>query len=102
MLRKVSIIAAVAGLLGAMALGAAPALAATHGEEPRPVSFSFDNPVFGKFDQVQLQRGYKIYREVCSACHAMSLVSFRNLGDKGGPFYDKKYPNSNDNPWVKA
>jgi ubiquinol-cytochrome c reductase cytochrome c1 subunit len=32
----------------------------------------------------------------------MSLVSFRNLGDKGGPFYDEKYPNSNDNPYVKA
>jgi ubiquinol-cytochrome c reductase cytochrome c1 subunit len=32
----------------------------------------------------------------------MSLVSFRNLGDKGAPFYDKKYPNSNDNPYVKA
>jgi ubiquinol-cytochrome c reductase cytochrome c1 subunit len=32
----------------------------------------------------------------------MNLVSFRNLGDKGGPFYDKKYPNSNDNPFVKA
>lgn len=45
----------------------------------------------------QLQRGYKIYREVCAACHSMELLSFRNLGEKGGPFYDPEYPNPNDN-----
>ena len=65
------------------------------------MEWSFNGP-FGKFDQAQLQRGDKVYREVCSACHAMSLVSFRNLGDKGGPFYDARYPNPNDNPYVKA
>jgi ubiquinol-cytochrome c reductase cytochrome c1 subunit len=97
MLRKVSIIAAFAGLLAI----AAPALAATHGEEPKDIHWSFEGP-FGKFDQAQLQRGYKVYREVCSQCHAMSLMSFRNLGDKNAPFYDAKYPNSNDNPYVKA
>jgi ubiquinol-cytochrome c reductase cytochrome c1 subunit len=32
----------------------------------------------------------------------MSLVSFRNLGEKGGPFYDHKYPNPNENPYAKA
>ncbi len=31
----------------------------------------------------------------------MNLMSFRNLGQKGGPFYDPKYPNPNDNPIVK-
>ena len=99
MLRKLSVIAAVAGLLTAGVAG--PALAA-HGALPaKKVEWSFDGPL-GKFDKNQLQRGYKVYREVCSACHAMSLVSFRNLGDKGGPFYDEKYPNSNDNPYVKA
>ena len=99
MLRKLSVIAAVAGLLTAGVAG--PALAA-HGALPaKDVHWSFEGPL-GKFDQAQLQRGYKVYREVCSACHSMSLVSFRNLGDKGGPFYDKKYPNSNDNPYVKA
>ncbi|MBN9319539.1 MAG: cytochrome c1 [Caulobacterales bacterium 68-7] len=98
MLRKFSIIAAVAGLLVATA---APALAAGHPEEPKKVDWSFNGP-FGKFDQAQLQRGYKVYREVCSACHAASLLSFRNLGDKNGPFYDAKYPNSNNNPYVKA
>lgn len=84
-----------------LALVAGPALAATTKEEPKTVDWSFSGPL-GKFDQAQLQRGYKVYREVCSACHAMSLVSFRNLGQKGGPFYDPKYPNPNDNPYVKS
>jgi ubiquinol-cytochrome c reductase cytochrome c1 subunit len=99
MLRKLSIIAAVVGLMTAGL--AAPAFASGHKEEPPKINWSFNGP-FGKFDQAQLQRGYKVYREVCSACHSMSLVSFRNLGDKGGPFYNEKYKNSNDNPWVKA
>ncbi|HVZ29875.1 MAG TPA: cytochrome c1 [Asticcacaulis sp.] len=62
--------------------------------------FSFEGP-FGTFDQAQLQRGYKVYREVCSACHSMKLLSFRNLGQKDAPFYDPKYKNPNDNPVVK-
>jgi ubiquinol-cytochrome c reductase cytochrome c1 subunit len=57
--------------------------------------------VFGTFDQNTLQRGYKVYSTVCSTCHGMKLLSFRNLGEQGGPFYDAKYPNPNDNPVVK-
>jgi len=99
MLRKLSVLAAVAGLLTAGLAG--QALASGHPLPAKNLAWSFEGP-FGKFDQAQMQRGYKVYREVCSACHAMSLVSFRNLGDKGAPFYNEKYPNSNDNPWVKA
>jgi len=99
MLRKLSVIAAVAGLLTAGLAG--QALASGHPLPAKNLAWSFEGP-FGKFDQAQMQRGYKVYREVCSACHSMSLVSFRNLGDKGGPFYNEKYKNSNDNPWVKA
>jgi ubiquinol-cytochrome c reductase cytochrome c1 subunit len=84
-----------------LALVAGPALAATTHEEPKDVHWSFEGP-FGKFDKEQLQRGYKVYREVCSACHSMNLMYFRNLGQPGGPFYDPKYPNSNDNPYVKS
>ncbi len=40
---------------------------------------------FGTFDKTQLQRGFKVYREVCSSCHSMGLVSFRNLAQPGGP-----------------
>jgi ubiquinol-cytochrome c reductase cytochrome c1 subunit len=84
-----------------LALVGGSALAATTHEEPKDIHWSFEGPL-GKFDKAQLQRGYKVYHEVCSACHAMSLVSYRNLGQKGGPFYDEKYPNPNDNPYVKA
>jgi len=62
--------------------------------------FTFEGP-FGTFDQAQLQRGYKVYREVCSSCHSMKLLSFRNLAQKDGPFYNEKYKNPNDNPIVK-
>jgi ubiquinol-cytochrome c reductase cytochrome c1 subunit len=65
------------------------------------VSWPNDGP-FGKFNPAQLQRGYKVYREVCAACHSMELMSFRNLGQKHGPFYDPEYPNPNDNPYVKS
>lgn len=95
MLRKVTLLAAALLLVGG------PALASSKVREPEPVAFSFEGP-FGRFDQAQLQRGYKVYREVCAACHSMNLVAFRNLGDPGGPFWDPKYPNANDNPVVKA
>ena len=84
-----------------LALIAGPALAATTEKEPQDVHWSFEGP-FGKFDKAQLQRGYKVYREVCSACHSMEQMYFRNLGQKGGPFYDPKYKNPNDNPVVKS
>jgi len=90
-------------LLGLLALAAAqPALAATTSKPLKDdVRWSFEGP-FGRFDQEQLQRGYKVYHDVCSACHAMHLMSYRNLGQPGGPFYDPKYPNPNDNPYVKT
>jgi ubiquinol-cytochrome c reductase cytochrome c1 subunit len=96
MLRKGLILAAFG-----LAFVAGPALASAGPKAPREASWSFEGP-FGKFDQAQVQRGYKVYREVCSACHSMSLMSFRNLGQKGGPFFDEKYPNPNDNPYVKS
>lgn len=92
--------AAVLAVAGALLSGGA-ALAAGVPAKPENIKWSFEGP-FGKFDQAQLQRGYKVYREVCAGCHSMKLVAFRNLGDKGGPFYDPEYPNSNDNPYVKA
>ena len=41
--------------------------------------------ITGKFDRSALQRGYQVYTEVCSSCHSMNLLSYRNLGEKGGP-----------------
>lgn len=57
--------------------------------------------LFGTLDQNALQRGFKVYKNVCSSCHGLRLLSFRNLGEKGGPFFDVRYPNPNDNPVVK-
>jgi len=96
-LNKVFSLAALVGV----ALLAGPAMAESTALEPMDVHWSFEGP-FGHYDQEQLQRGYEVYKEVCSSCHAMNQVAFRNLGDPGGPFYDPKYPNSNDNPKVKA
>ncbi len=95
MLRKALALAAV------FWLAAAAAEAATTALPPKAVHWSFQGP-FGQFDQEQLQRGYKVYHDVCSACHSMNLMSYRNLGQSGGPFYNPAYPNPIDNPYVKA
>jgi ubiquinol-cytochrome c reductase cytochrome b/c1 subunit len=71
-------------LAGAVAALAAPALAQQEAETPPKLSWTFAGP-FGAFDTGQLQRGYKIYHDVCSSCHSMSMVAFRNLTDAGGP-----------------
>jgi ubiquinol-cytochrome c reductase cytochrome c1 subunit len=97
MLRKSAILAACIGLLFA----APAAMAATTQAPLKDIHWSFEGP-FGKFNQAQLQRGFKVYHEVCSACHSMNLLSYRNLADKGGPFYSDKYPNPNDSPFAKS
>ncbi|MGF0538734.1 cytochrome c1 [Agrobacterium sp. ES01] len=50
--------------------------------KPKNVDWSFAGP-FGHYDKGQLQRGLKVYKEVCSACHSMKLVSFRTLEHLG-------------------
>ena len=51
-------------------------------KEPERLNWSFAGP-FGTWDIGQLQRGLKVYKEVCSACHSMNLVAFRSLTDLG-------------------
>jgi len=46
--------------------------------------------LFGKFDRGALQRGYQVYTEVCSSCHSMKYVSYRNLVEKGGPEFTEE------------
>ena len=74
----------------ALALGllAGNALAAGVVEVPPRNTWSFSGP-FGTFDKAQLQRGFKVYREVCASCHSMSRVSFRNLAQPGGPEFSE-------------
>ncbi|WP_040594092.1 cytochrome c1 [Mesorhizobium metallidurans] len=50
--------------------------------EPKEMDWSFAGP-FGTYDKAQLQRGLKVYKEVCSACHSMNLVAFRTLEGLG-------------------
>ena len=69
----------------ALAIGlfaAAPAYAAGGDIEIPDRKFSFDG-VFGTYDRASAQRGFQVYKEVCSACHSMRLVSYRNLRELG-------------------
>jgi cytochrome c1 len=75
----------VAGALCGAAL--TPQLATAQGHDdavPPRQKWSFSGS-FGKFDRGQLQRGYKVYKEVCETCHGIQLLSFRNLSEPGGP-----------------
>jgi ubiquinol-cytochrome c reductase cytochrome c1 subunit len=51
-------------------------------KEPRHLALASDGP-FGRFDRRQVQRGFQVYTEVCSACHSLKLVAFRNLQELG-------------------
>jgi RNA polymerase sigma factor (sigma-70 family) len=64
---------------GLLVGGAQNARAEDHGgNKPPGQKWSFSGP-FGKFDRGALQRGLRVYKEVCSACHGLSYVAFRNL-----------------------
>ncbi len=72
----------------AVALSGA-AHAAGGGGEVTDVDFSFEGP-FGTFDRFQLQRGFQVYHQVCSGCHGMKFLSFRELGDPNGPAFPEE------------
>ena len=55
---------------------------------PPRQQWSFSGP-FGIYDQAQLQRGFQVYKEVCSTCHSLKLIAFRNLADPGGPDFSE-------------
>lgn len=69
-------------VVGAIAEPAAATAEHEFHEHPLAEKFPHDGPL-GKFDRGQLQRGLKVYAEVCSACHSLNLVSFRNFADLG-------------------
>jgi cytochrome c1 len=76
---------ALAGIVAALVLvpGLAIAEESGHHEIPRqPWSFS---GFTGQFDKAQLQRGFQVYKEVCSNCHSLKRIAFRNLVQPGGP-----------------
>jgi ubiquinol-cytochrome c reductase cytochrome c1 subunit len=89
--RVLSVLAA-AGLVMAGAMGIAAAQEEAGHNVAEPTHFPINKPThedwtfagpFGTYDRGQLQRGLKIYKEVCSACHSMKLVAFRTLEELG-------------------
>ncbi len=81
---------ALLGLTAPAAMAAGGTKPLSEGEGPLP-EWSFES-VFGKYDKDSVQRGFQVYVEVCAACHSMDLLSYRNLGEPGGPFYEADNP----------
>jgi cytochrome c1 len=77
-MRRILVSGAIA--LAALGLGAV-AIAAEH-TELKHQHWHFKGP-FGTYDRASAQRGFQVYKEVCSACHSLNLVAYRNLADLG-------------------
>ncbi len=75
--------------LGLTLLLASPALAAEGEAELPREEWSFAG-IFGTFDRASAQRGFQVYKEVCSNCHSMRLAYYRNLEGIGIPAPDVK------------
>ena len=74
---------ALAALAAGAAAIAAETVAASEAEQHPPHRhWHFDGP-FGTYDRAAAQRGYQIYAEVCSACHSLQLLAYRNLMELG-------------------
>jgi ubiquinol-cytochrome c reductase cytochrome c1 subunit len=74
----VLLISLISGVATYVSSPPAPLASEEFHKSPKPLHLASDGP-FGKFDNQQLQRGFQVYSEVCSACHSLNLVSFRNL-----------------------
>ncbi len=76
-------LAAACAFAAAIAIAGSPAIAAEgHGATPESHEWSFDGP-FGQYDKPAVQRGLQVYLEVCSGCHSLKYVAYRDLGDLG-------------------
>jgi cytochrome c1 len=74
------------GLILGLAV-ASPALAANGDQWPlKSMSWSFDGPL-GTYNRADLQHGFQVYKEVCSACHSLNRIAFHNLSEPGGPSF---------------
>jgi ubiquinol-cytochrome c reductase cytochrome c1 subunit len=96
---KGRIFAGLAGIIGLCALAVSAHAVDTNskgnaypleaeGQTPPRQAWSFHGPL-GKFDQAQLQRGFQVYHQVCSTCHSLNLVAFRDLAEAGGPGFSE-------------
>ena len=89
MKRILTIASGIAVLALGATLSSAPAFANAAAEVPPRHEWTFAGP-FGKFDETQLQRGFKVFKEVCSNCHSMNKLAFRNLAEEGGPGFTEE------------
>src|ERR1700722_6935553 len=76
-IKTLSVVAALAGL-------SLTTYAFAEGEQkpPRELDWAFSG-IFGWVDKESAQRGFQVYKEVCSACHSLNRIAFRNLTDIG-------------------
>lgn len=81
-MRKFKILALGLALVAGVLAGAQNAAAAGAGRTITERDWTFSGP-FGYFDQASLQRGFQVYREVCSGCHGLDYIAFRNFADLG-------------------
>src|ERR1700677_4345896 len=95
--RGITLALAFAASLGAMGTMAS----AQEADAPPLQHWSFAGP-FGTYDTAQLQRGFKVYREVCSNCHSIKLLSFRNLAEPGGPGFTEAQPTAIAPPFQRT
>ncbi len=69
---------------GLLAMSGTPALAAHEALPPHEPSVGWPQAgIFGTYDRTALRRGFQVYKEVCSACHSLKLLSYRDLADLG-------------------
>jgi cytochrome c1 len=87
--RPLAVLVAVAVPFGAALAEESSAPSSSHEPSIARQDWSF-NGVLGKFDRAQLQRGYHVYSLVCANCHSTQLLSYRNLGEDGGPQFSKE------------
>ncbi|MBV1701914.1 MAG: cytochrome c1 [Hyphomicrobiales bacterium] len=87
-MRKFSSLAAASLLTGLLAVSAVHAAESADTVIPEHQQWSFAG-VYGHYDKGQLQRGFKVFKEVCSQCHQASQLVFRNLDEEGGPEFSK-------------
>jgi len=106
-----TILCSILALGSAIAFAGAAESAGGETREYKHNHWHFSGP-FGQYDKEAVQRGLQVYRTVCASCHAVEQLSFRNLGEKGGPFHLDACPagvpestncsSPSENPVVKA
>lgn len=62
--------------------GSAEGQLSTNALHPKQMKWNFDG-VFGSLDRASAQRGFQVYKEICSSCHGLKLVAYRNLQEIG-------------------